>query len=277
MKTSIYKLLFIILVSTLFLSCSENTVTDEEDNSDNLFPLTVAPTDYWIFERLTLDSNNKIDNDIPPINDSAFVAGTEPRLNRQAHIYRYKRIKGSGKPLPDQYFYKEGNKIWAHSDIITNFTGFDQLPINLPIKFDEQWFLWIDPSSSNWKIAEKKLTNDTIVIPNQAILVLNGKIELYGEGKGKETIKIKIKNKNHKAHKYTMSLVFDVKVTIIINNIPVPGEIKFTRRIHYWYVNNLGCVRQLLETVKYNVPLVGLQTFLGFDATVVDYSVIPKK
>ncbi len=270
MKSKFNLFMLLSFLSIFIFNCSENAVVDDEDNSDNLFPLEVLEGKYRIFERLMLDSNNKIDLNVPAVNDSTFIAGTEPRLNRQAFIYRYKRIKGTGKPLPDQYFYNEGPKVWAHSDIIMNFTGFDQLPINLPIAFDEQWFLWIDPTSSNWKIAERKFNNDTIVIPNQAILVLNGKMELHGERMGKETIKIK--EKNHKAHKYTMSLVFDIKVTIVINNIPVPGEIKFTRKIHYWYINKLGCVRQLLETVKYNVPLVGLQTFLGFDATVVDYN-----
>ncbi len=272
MRKFYHNLFFMFFISIFIFSCSDNAVLDEEDKTDNLFPLFSEPGNYWIFEHFTIDTNNKIDASIPPAIDSVFFAGTEPRINRQAYIYRYKRIQGTGTPLADQYFYREGNKIYAHSDIIMNFTGFDKLPIDLPIKFDEQWFLWINPSASKWEIAEKTLTNDTIVIPNQAILKLNGKITLSGQSLGKETIKIK--DKNHKAHKFTISLVFDIKVDIIIENQKIPGTIKFTRNIHYWYVNKIGCVRQLLTTVKYNIPLVGSQTFYGYDATLIDYSVL---
>lgn len=269
------KFLVLLLVPFILIACGEDNPTNNpEDLTDNLFPLIM--NNYWLFDKITLDSVNKPDSNVPATKDSAFIAGTDIKLSRQASILRHIRKVGTGNSFPDQFYYMENSKIYAHSDIITNFTGYDDLDVELPLKFDEQWFLMIDPKAESWKIAEQSFEDDTLVIAQGTYVIFSGKLTLNGRKSG--TTNITIKGKSHKAHIFDLNLALDANTVIVVGtNATPPQKMKFDRDITFWFVNNIGLVKHKLESIAYSVPFVGFQKFPGYESTIYDYLVTDSK
>lgn len=268
---SLFTLLTLSLLTLIFVSCSDDAV-NPEDGTDLLLPLKTGT--YWIFEQYSLDSLNNRTQSTPEIIDSIAITGTAVKLDKMASVFSTFRKLGQPAEVPNQFYYTENQKIYTHSDFINNMINFSSLPVDLPIKIEEQWLLMIDPNVETWDIYQRTFSNDTVDFQGMATLVLNGTMTIKGKKAGTETLKVD--GKDHKAHKYTLTISADlnVKVSIPGNPITIDDKIKFTRNFHLWFINKGGNVKQYLETLNLKIPFVGNQVINGYEATAVRYHVV---
>jgi hypothetical protein len=268
---SLRALLLILLTVAFFASCSDDSsVSNPEDNTDNLLPMKSG--NNWIYFTESLDSNNIA---VPgsEVTDSTFVSGTEEKLGKTATILSTVRLQGTGVP-PEQYYYTESSKIYAHSTIIENLIMFDGLPFELPITIPEQWFLLINPNADTWDVAIIPVNDDTVAFSGFQ-LIMDGTLSLKGKKAGTETIQIG--TVNHKSHKYTITINFDfqVKLTVPGNPVAIEDVIKFDRDVNFWFVNNIGNVRIRLDSKRIKLPVVGTNPYPGYETDLLRYYVTP--
>jgi hypothetical protein len=261
--------LLLLLVSFLAVwmlnSCSNSS--SPTDDTNNLFPVT--NNSYWIFNKYPLDMNNAQVTTGQPTVDSIVITGTLTKLSKTASVFAdYINQAGTYIKSGESYAYTENKKIFIHSDLIKGIVDVDKLPIKLPFDVPEQWIQVADPNSDKWDILTQPITNVTINVPSYGDFIVNGTLKIAGKKSGTENITVNGSSLN--ANKFTMTVSFDGTITYM----SYPVALSFSRNLNFWFVNNVGKVREQLETVQINFPIVPKTTLYGYESNVVSYNVV---
>ncbi len=261
----------LIFSAVMIFSCSDNGSTDPNgDNTftyQNLFPMD--PDRYWIGERYELDSNNNRVSSEPMFEDSTYISGQEEKTGKIAAIFTTKQLDVNTES--SRCHFKDGDSIFLHSEFFNEFINLENLPgnIELPINITDQWLLIFDPSRNSWDIFDELFDNVKFYAEFvQDTLTLNGHLAASGKVAGVD--EVEFEGSKLKALKVTINLQ-SVDMTISIGSYPV--EATLSRDYHIWYADQIGIVKEQLESLTVDIPSVmENQKLPGYDWEMTDYS-----
>lgn len=260
------KFTFIIVLaiaSTLIYSCSEDNV---QDINYDLLPLTIGS--YWIYNDYELDTLNQRTNEESPQIDSTAITGTEEKLSKLATVYTtYIYNNGEYDKSHDEFYYMENENIYTHSDLVKHYLEAVELPIEIPFDIQDQWMLFINPNADKWDVYEQLFDNDSLEILTYSF-VYSGSLVVTGEKAGQE--ELTVNGEKLQTYKYTLKFKFDVSGTMQT----VPGELNFELKVHFWYANNIGKVRQLVESMIVDIPFLAEREVMGNELMLKNYIIL---
>jgi hypothetical protein len=256
-------IIVLAIASTLIYSCSEDIVNDIHYD---LLPLTIGS--YWIYNDYELDTlNQRTNEEFPPI-DSTAITGTEEKLLKQATVFTtYIQNIGGYDKSHDEFYYTENENIYTHSDLVKLFLDAVELPIDIPFDIKDQWMLFINPHADKWDVYEQLFDNDSLIILGYSF-IYSGSLIVTGEKAGQE--ELTVNGEKLQTYKYTLKFKFDVTGTMS----EVPGELNFELKVHFWYANRIGKVRQLVESMTVDIPFLSERKVLGNELMLNDYNIL---
>lgn len=262
----------IIFISLFFISlfcwagCSDDD--GNGDSGGDFFPDKLGS--YWLGENYELDSLNNILEDDIPVKDSMVIEGNENLLGRESFtMASYELIADNYFRSGEIKFAKEEQIIYAHSSMITGFMP-DNFPVELPIEIEEQWMVFIDRQSSMWMVFEQDFV-DTIDGGPFGEIIIKGTMEVTGRKAGTE--ELEIMGGGLKTNKYTLEFKL-VNTTVTISSIPVPFPLE--RKMHIWLAEDIGMVKQVMESTVIELSMIGAQQLSGSLWQLYDYNIAGK-
>lgn len=257
MKTiRFFPIIIAFLAFSFLVSCSDDEPTIPKIDDKNYLPTNNGA--FWISEVYTLDTNGRINNE--PYFDSLIVTGNEMKLGKNASVFKaYTSVNRSDwTENRTEYYYIDGNKIYAHSDFFQSVFGVNisELGVDLPIPYPDEWYLFIDPTSSTWVI-------DTITVEGVEAeflgnkYVLDGKIIINGMRDNSETVTYK--SQNYTAQNFSVAF----KLTGTINNIPFV----LNRLLRISMIEDIGFYK--MKNEAFSIPIIGFPV-PGFERILIE-------
>ncbi len=259
MKKNLILLMAIIMAVMSLPSCSEDNPAESSSDITDYFPMLLDS--WWKYENHVLDSATG-----QPIGDAEYDSmavtnnAAEKLSKTVTEFTTWDLVDGNAQAPVMDYFYMEGDKLYAFSDLIARQLDLgSSLPI--PISIDEMWVKIADPGASSWQIFQQPLKDIPIDIGVQ--VSLNGTFTISGNKK--EISTTEIAGNDVKTQRYEILFVIKGVVdTGILGNKDLTVEARYS----VWFAEGIGIVKTELKPFKaviqglYEFPFEGAQSVL---------------
>ncbi len=244
------------------------TVTSSEEFAIMVRFQPSSENTWWSYDFYELEKNGRKEN--THRRDSAVVTGTEMKFQQEAAVHQnYEDDQESEKT----YFHEESEQLYSLATYVypspEDLGGF-----NIPLEVPDAWVLIADEQGTTWDIGSQDFDNIKVTVQGTE-LTIKGTFYVRGEKGSKEDIDVK--GSMNSAQDYIITYGFDGKIKKIkIGPVPVDTDIdlKFDLQNHFYYVNNLGLVKRVLEptTVKTGDPAPDYDID-GSESIIADYEI----
>lgn len=234
--------MLLVLLPALFISCSEDSPNQPDDNNSGSIILPATAGNYWIYESYALDASYNRTSKSKGL-DSIIVTGTALKLGKTAAVFTTYSTDSTGmyKKSKDDYYYNEKSRLYVHSDYLTSLMP--SFAANF-IKLDEQWLLIADENDNDWTVMEQKI--DTV---NLLVAKIYGNLLI----RGKKSIEkqVSVGNSNYTAREYILNGEFDGFV--IMGDYTVPVD--FNTKISLYFVKGIGLAGSITDISEIVTPI----------------------
>lgn len=265
MKKNLILLIAIIMVVVSLPSCSEeDSPTNGSSDITNYFPMILNA--WWKYENHVIDSETNQPTGEAEYDSMAVTKNDAVKLDSTAYEFTtWDIVNGQAENPTMDYFYKEGKKLWAFSDLINSQLDLGvELP--LPLELEDMWVLVADPDGTQWKIYEKDIPKTTIDLDgNEA--EFTGTFEITNTNAGTEDIEIG--GDTFSARKYRIA--FNILGNAVPLAFPVPIAVTMKTVYSVWFVEDIGLVKTYLEPVVITVAGEIASTFDGSQSVLMEH------
>jgi len=267
-KSTMLRIAALIIAAFIFNACDEDTPV-QPGADKNYFPQKVGS--YRIFNNYVLDKTTSARVGEPK-RDSVVVTGTTTKAGKSGYVYASYIHNESGEyeKAGENYYYTDGNKYYAHSTLVTSVLENPELPLALPIEIGDEWLLIANMDATNWDVFSQDIVDAPLSFSG-ITGSLEGKFTIKGSRGAIETVETAEKG-THQAQKVTTTIEMNAIInTIVLGSKQKVGDMKFTAKIHNWYVDGVGSIKSITEPVIIVSPLGNLE-FEGSESSPITFS-----
>ena len=243
-------LLAFVAASLFMASCSDDDKNDNPVTPTNSTYFVMTNGSSWISDFYKKNMGNEtVTSSL--IVDTTRVSGTDVFLGKTANKFAISSNNGGSKKYL-QYF--ENNTLYSELNFIMP-SDLSILPSNLIP--ENQWVPLVKSGETTWEVFSKDLPSMPLDVAGIPGVTLTSKLTINGTKGAAGTMTIDGKTINTQTFNYTFGIVGTAAATYA--GLPIAIPVNFTLNLRMTYGENVGLVKQEMDSQKLSVtvPVLG--------------------